>query len=45
MHCRSYEYEVKGDKLGIEKNGASSEGDQGPEGTVAPQMESNGLGH
>jgi hypothetical protein len=35
MHYKSYEYELEGDKLGIEKNGASSEGDQGPEGVVA----------
>jgi hypothetical protein len=45
MYYRSYEYEVEGDKLGIEKNGASSEGDHGPEGAVAPKMEWNGLGH
>jgi len=44
MHYRSYEYEV-GDKLRIEKNGTSSEGDQGPEGAAAPYMEWNGTGH
>jgi len=31
MHYSSYECEVEGDKLGIEKNGVSAEGDQGPE--------------
>jgi len=36
MHYRFYEYEVEGDKLGIEKNGASTEGDQGPGGAAAP---------
>jgi hypothetical protein len=35
MHYISYEYEVKGEELGIENNGASSGGDQGPEGAVA----------
>jgi len=35
MYYRSYIYELEGDKLGIEKNGASSAGDQGPEGAVA----------
>lgn len=35
MHYRSYEYEVERDKLGLEKNGASSEDDQDPEGAVA----------
>jgi hypothetical protein len=45
MNYRSYEYKVEGDKLGIEKNGTSSEGDQGPERAAAPYMEWNGLGH
>jgi hypothetical protein len=39
MHYRFYSYKGRGDELGIEKNGHTFEGGQGPEGAAVPWMD------